>query len=186
MLSVEVLIKEFEIYRYDKIGRVTGYYYVLCGSKMAQQQTRDVKQFPVFKLDGRRNKMKFLLGFRRVAEHYHTTELVYDNLTRPADWDNLEERTAVWDESNRLAVETLTVYIPTRVRDVVGMGEEITAGEYYQCHQAMFLHTGAESLAMLQMRLANCQYQQGEEIFSWLAYSDNKFLAVQSSRVRVG
>ena len=67
---------------------------------MAQQRARDHDQLPVFKLDGRRNKMEFIRGFRRVAEHYHITEIVYDNLPRPADGDNLEERRAAWDELN--------------------------------------------------------------------------------------
>ena len=51
---------------------------------MAQQQTCDAKQLLVFKLDVQRNTMKFLRGFRRVAEPYHVTELVYDNLTDEA------------------------------------------------------------------------------------------------------
>ena len=54
---------------------------------MAQQQARDAKQLPVFRLDGRRNKMEFIRGFKRVVEHYHITELVYDNLARPAHGD---------------------------------------------------------------------------------------------------
>ena len=58
---------------------------------------------------------------------------------------------------------------------MVTMGEEISAGEDYQRLQAMFFRTGTESLATLQMRLANCRYQQGEEIFSWLARLDNIF-----------
>ena len=47
---------------------------------MAQRRARDNDQLPVFKLDGRRNKMEFIRGFRRVAEHYHITEIVYDNV----------------------------------------------------------------------------------------------------------
>ena len=48
-------------------------------------------------------------------------------------------------------------------------GEEVTAREYYRRLDGLFLRTGAESLVMLNMRLVACKYQQGKEVFKWLA-----------------
>ena len=41
------------------------------------------KQIPVFKLDGRRNKMVFIRGFETVADHFHIRGIIYDGVPRP-------------------------------------------------------------------------------------------------------
>ena len=132
----------------------------------------DVKHLPVFKLDGRRNKMEFIRGFPGVADHFGVREIIYGNIPRPAGGDHLAERQEDWDRLNKLALEKLRFYVTVRVDDMVTQGEEITAREYYRRLDGLFLRTGAESLATLNRRLAACKYQQGEEVFEWLAKLD--------------
>ena len=92
----------------------------------------DVKHLPVFKLDGRRNKMEFIRGFPGVADHFGVREIIYGNIPRPAGGDDLAERQEGWDRLNKLALEKLRFYVTVRVDDMVTQGEEITAREYYR------------------------------------------------------
>ena len=43
-----------------------------------------MKQIPVFKLDGRKNKMEFIRGFRQVADHFGITRMIFEDVARPA------------------------------------------------------------------------------------------------------
>ena len=67
----------------------------------------DTKHVPVFKLDGRRNKMEFIRGFPGVTDHFGVREIIYGNAPRPVGGDGLAERQEEWDRQNRLALEKL-------------------------------------------------------------------------------
>ena len=43
----------------------------------------NAKHLPVFKLDGRRNKMEFIRSFPGVADHYGVRAIMYENVPRP-------------------------------------------------------------------------------------------------------
>ena len=58
----------------------------------------DAKHLPVFKLDGRKNKMEFIRGFPGIADHFGVRRIIYEDLARPVGGDNLAERQAAWDE----------------------------------------------------------------------------------------
>ena len=62
------------------------------------------KQIPVFKLDGRKNKMEFIRGFKQVADHFGITRMVYEDINRPADEDEAGSQ-ARWDNTNQIALE---------------------------------------------------------------------------------
>ena len=84
----------------------------------------DVKHLPVFKLDGRRNKMEFIRGFPGIADHYGVREMIYGNVPRPDAGDNLAERQVAWDNMNRVALEKIRFYVTVRVDDMVMQGED--------------------------------------------------------------
>ena len=50
---------------------------------MATQIIRADKHLPVFKLQGRKNRMEFITDFPGIANHFHVTELIYENTPRP-------------------------------------------------------------------------------------------------------
>ena len=129
------------------------------------------KQIPVFKLDGRCNKMVFIRGFETVADHFHIRGIIYDGVPRPGA-ENEHGVQAAWDNLNRVALEKLRFYVTTRVDDIVTNGDKLTAREYYERLEGLFLQTGSESIATLHRRLAACKYTQGEEIFEWIARLD--------------
>ena len=83
-----------------------------------ESEHRD-KQIPVFKLDGRKNKMEFIRGFKQVADHFGITIMVYEDTNRPADEDEAGSQ-ARWDTMNRIALEKLRFYVTTRVDDMAG------------------------------------------------------------------
>ena len=71
----------------------------------------DIKHLPIFELDGRRDKMEFIIirGFPGVADHFGVCKIIYGNIPRPVGGDNLVERQESWDKLNlnRLALEKL-------------------------------------------------------------------------------
>ena len=129
----------------------------------------DARHLQVFKLEGRRNKMDFIRGFPGVAARFGITGMIYDGTPRPGAGDDNAEARGEWDRLNRLAIEKLRFYVSTRVDEMVTDGEEITARTYYERLDALFLNTGAESVASLHNRLSKCVYREGEEVFDWLA-----------------
>ena len=153
---------------------------------MERDYRDDPKQIPVFKLDGRRNKMEFIRGFKQVADHFKIKDIIYDGVPRPVDDDEHGTR-AAWDERNRIAIEKLRFYVhvTTRVDDTVTNGDELTAREYYVRLQGLFLRTGSESVASLHKRLANCTYSEGEEIFAWIAQLDGIFTQFKAANAEV-
>ena len=84
------------------------------------------KQIPVFRLDGRRNKMEFICGFKQVADHFGITRMVYEDIARPAGEDEAGSQ-AKWDNTNRVALEKLRFYVTMRVDDTVTNGDGLTA-----------------------------------------------------------
>ena len=92
------------------------------------------KQITVLKLDGRRNKMVFIRGF----------EIIYDGVARP-EAENEQGVQAAWDDLNRVALEKLKFYVTTRVDDIVTNGDRLTAREYYERLEGLFLQTGSEN-----------------------------------------
>ena len=130
----------------------------------AEHRYNLTKQTPVFKLDGCKNKMEFIRGFRQVADHFRITRMIYEDVARPADEDEAGPQ-ARGDNTNRIALEKLRFYVTTRVDDMVMNGDELTARQYYQRLQGLFLRTGSESVATLQKRLASCTFTNGEDIF---------------------
>ena len=122
----------------------------------AANNANDAKHLPVFKLDGRRNKMEFIRGFPMIADHFGVRRIIYEDVARPIGGDELAERQLAWDNLNRVALEKLRFYVTVRVDDMVTQGEDITAREYCQRLNRLFLRTGAESVASLGRRLATC------------------------------
>ena len=145
----------------------------------------DVKHLPVFKLDGRQNKMEFIRGFRGIADHYGVHEIIYGNVPRPDAGDNLAERQVAWDNMNRVALEKLRFYVTVRVDDMVTQGEDITAREYFQRLDGLFLRTGAGSVSSLNRRLAASKYQQGEEVFEWIAKLDSIYAQFRAAGAEI-
>ena len=72
-----------------------------------------------------------------------------------------------------------------RVDDMGTQGEDIMARECYQRLNGLFLRTGAESVPTLNMRLAVCKYQQGKEIFEWLAKLDSIYAQFRAARAEI-
>ena len=145
----------------------------------------DAKHLPVFKLDGRRNKMEFIRGFPGIADHYGVRRIIYEEMARPVGGDDLAERQLAWDTLNRVALEKLRFYVTVRVDDMVTQGEDITAREYYLRLNRLFLRTGAESVASLGRRLAACKYAEGEEVFEWLARLDGIFAQFRAAGAEI-
>ena len=102
--------------------------------------------------------MEFIRGFPMVADHFGVRRMIYDGVARPVGGDDLAERQMAWDDLNRVALAKLRFYVTVRVDDMVTQDEDITAREYYQRLQRLFLRTGAESVASLSRRLAACKY----------------------------
>ena len=133
----------------------------------------ETKHLQVFKLQGRRNRMEFIDGFPGVASAFKVKDLIYDGVARPHNGDNLEERQAIWDQRNLLALEKLRYYVSDKVHLVVAKGNrELTAREYYQALDFMFLRTTAESTTVLEEKLANCKLRIHDELFEWMAHLD--------------
>ena len=150
----------------------------------AANNANDTNHLPVFKLDGRCNKMEFIEGFPMIADHFGVRRIIYENVARPVGGDDLEERQLAWDTLNRVALEKLRFYVTVRVDDMVTQGEDITAREYYQRLNRLFLRTGAESVASLGRRLAACKYAEGEEVFEWLARLDRIFAQFRAAGLK--
>ena len=55
----------------------------------------DARHVPVFKLDGRKNKMDFIRGFLGVAHRFECTGLVYDLSPRPGTGDLRQELSGI-------------------------------------------------------------------------------------------
>ena len=74
---------------------------------------------------------------------------------------------AAWDDLNRIALEKLKFYVTKRVHDIVTNGDRLTAREYYEQLEELFLQTDRRTLQHCTdgWRLAACTYTQGEEIF---------------------
>ena len=100
---------------------------------MATQIIRSEKRLPVFKLQGRKNRMEFITDFPGIADHFHVTELIYADTPRPrGGLEDSEMRQAAWDEANKLALELLKSCVTNTVNTIVCKGEgEITARAYY-------------------------------------------------------
>ena len=145
----------------------------------------NAKHLPVFKLDGRRNKMEFIRSFPGIADHYGVRAIIYENVLRPENGDDLAERQAQWDTLNRVALEKLRFYVSVWVDDMVTQGEEITAREYYRRLSGLFLRTGVESVATLNRRLAACKYVEGAEIFEWLAKLDGIYAQFKAAQAEI-
>ena len=62
---------------------------------MMANANNDAKHLPVFKLDGRKNKMEFIRGFPGIADHFGVRRIIYEDLARPEG--DLAERQAQWD-----------------------------------------------------------------------------------------
>ena len=71
----------------------------------ANNHNNDVKHLPVFKLDGRRNKMEFIRGFPMIADNFGVGQIIYENVARPVRGDDLAERQQARDTLNRVALE---------------------------------------------------------------------------------
>ena len=54
-------------------------------------------------------------------------KIIYGNVPRPVEGDDVVEWQANWDGLNRLVLEKLCFYVTVRVDDMVTQGEEITA-----------------------------------------------------------
>ena len=104
----------------------------------AEHRYNLTKQTPVFKLDGCKNKMEFIRGFRQVADHFRITRMIYEDVARPADEDEAGLQ-ARWDNTNRIALEKLHFYVTMRVDDIVTNRNELTARQYYQRLPRVFL-----------------------------------------------
>ena len=103
---------------------------------------RDVDQLPRFRFDGD-NRLEFLSGWPDVCAHFGFRALLLDNpvLARPrlaTDQSNLEE-VLEWDRLNELAKSKLKFYLTQDVYKVVWSGDQMTAKEFYDWLQAMFL-----------------------------------------------
>ena len=72
------------------------------------------KQILVFRLDGHKNKMECIRGFRQVADHFGITRMEYEDVARPVDEDEAGNQ-AKWDNMNQIALEKLHFYVTTRV-----------------------------------------------------------------------
>ena len=76
---------------------------------------------------------------------------------------------------NRIALENLRFYVSVRVDDIVIHSEVITARKRLSQIAGLFLRTGAESVATLNMQLTACKYQQGRNFLSgwrsWIPYT---------------
>ena len=94
-------------------------------------------------------------------------------MARPHNGDGPEEWQAIWDQRNVLALEKLRFYVSDKVHLVVAKGNrELTACKYYQALDSMFLCTGAESMTVLEEKLANCKLRRHNELFEWMACLD--------------
>jgi len=175
------VVRETVVNKTYKIWRVLGI--TTRVSSVMANANNDAKHLPVFKLDGRKNKMEFIRGFPGIADHFGVRRIIYEDLARPEG--DLAERQAQWDNWNRVALEKLRFYVTVRVDDMVTQGEDITARVYYQRLQRLFLRTGAESVASLGRRLAACKYAEGEEIFEWLAKLDGIYAQFHAAGAEV-
>ena len=101
-------------------------------------------------------------------------------MPRPGAGDERAEARDEWDRLNRLAIEKLRFYLSTRVNEMVTNGENITARTYYERLGVLFLNVGAESIASLHNRLAKYKYNEGEEVFEWLARSASIFTQLRT------
>ena len=87
---------------------------------MATQIIRSEKRLPVFKLQGRKNRMEFITDFPGIADHFHVTELIYEDIPRlRGDQEDSEARQAAWDEANRLALELLKSCVTNTVNMII-------------------------------------------------------------------
>ena len=86
---------------------------------MANTNHNDLKHLPVFKLDGRWNKMEFICGFPMIADHFGVCWMVYENVARPVGGDNWVERQQALVDLNRVALEKLRFYVSVRVDGMV-------------------------------------------------------------------
>ena len=59
------------------------------------KNANDVKHLLVFKLDGQKNKMEFIRGFRGVVDHFGVREIIYGKVPMPHNGDGLEETAGV-------------------------------------------------------------------------------------------
>ena len=145
----------------------------------------NARHLQVFKLNSRRNKMDFIHGFPGVAARFGITGIIYDGMPRPGVGDDKAEAREEWDRLNRLAIEKLRFYVSTQVDDIVMDGEDITARQYYQRLGVLFLNVGAESVASLHNRLSKCKYNEGEEVFEWLARLASIFTQLRTAEAPV-
>ena len=126
---------------------------------MATQIIRSEKRLPVFKLQGRKNRMEFITDFPGIADHFHVTELIYADTPRPrGGLEDSEMRQAAWDEANKLALELLKSCVTNTVNTIVCKGEgEITARAYYNKLDKLFLRVTARNTVALERGLSKCQ-----------------------------
>ena len=63
-----------------------------------EQEYRDnintMKQILVFKLDGCKNKMQVIRGFKQVSDHFGITGIIYNGIPRSVDEDEKRRRAA--------------------------------------------------------------------------------------------
>ena len=74
-----------------------------------------------------------------------------------------------------------------RVDDMVTQGRISLRGSTTNVngYTGLFLRTGAKSVSTLNMRLAACKYQQGEEIFEWIAKLDSIYAQFWVARAEI-
>ena len=74
-----------------------------------------------------------------VVNQFGVRRMIYENVARPFGGDGLAERQQEWDNQNRVALEELRFYVSVSVDDMVTQGEDITARQYYQRLERLFL-----------------------------------------------
>ena len=94
---------------------------------------------------------------------------------------------AAWDDLNRVALEKLRFYVTTRVDDIVTNGDKLTAREYYERLEGLFLQTGSESIASrVAQKASSMQIYTRRGDFRVDSEIRCNIHAIQSSRERGG
>ena len=94
-------------------------------------------QLPRFRFDGD-NRLDFLGGFPDIAAHFGFSRLLYDDAPYNRPDEDGPERNE-WDKMNAVALAKLKHYVTPGVHAIVWKGEQLTAREYYDRLNDMFL-----------------------------------------------
>ena len=139
---------------------------------MGDNNNQQIQQLPVFRLDGRKNRMDFINYFPTIAHRFGFSEIIYDRVERPDGQGDGQAR-ARWDRLNGVALEKLKFYVSDKVDTMVTKGQHgLTARQYYLLLDQLFLHTDVEHLRTLEKRLNSCLLRDNEDLFEWAARID--------------